>query len=217
MLDSKPLTLYQMSTNSTRSRLHRVESGVAYQRRGSLVFTDANYRALGEDAMDAKRRVVSYNSAFRKLGSLAFAIPEMNFSYIPTGNQVSIFWDGTNGSRRIRLHRKDDSFFTVPGGSVVITGLAPLTKYYGYPYWSVLDGICDIGWVVGTIGAPRILWSEPSDDAVRLQERQDREPLTYGPLTVETTSGGTGGAESPGGGGDRTNTGRGGRAGLNLE
>ncbi|HVB87446.1 MAG TPA: hypothetical protein VNK23_12370, partial [Candidatus Dormibacteraeota bacterium] len=68
------------------------------------------------------------------------------FTYVSTASSLTWSWSG------LSICRADGTATAIQNGSVGVTGLAPGTTYYFYPYWD--DGAGAIGWVAGASGAP---------------------------------------------------------------
>lgn len=112
-------------------------------------------------------------------GSFAPTITEAGFTFIATTDSVTIYYDGTNGSTRIKQSRLDGFNETLPAGQRTVTGLTPSDvgaatgpSYDLIAYYS--PGSCNISWVEGTAGTPAFCFpagSETVDDVTSAQIR----------------------------------------------
>lgn len=198
------MNLYAFGKPSITSRISRSERGDDYERRGFPVFPSGKFtRAPSGSVVNGRILAQSINP----VGNLATRVVEGLFTYTATDTSVSIYWDGSNSSQRFVLRRMDDTTFVVPGGSITIISLAHSTQYDLIPFWPLTG--CNIGWVLGETGAPRIAHIDVTAAELAESRRQDREALVETTITVATNTGGdtaagppsVGGSESGGSGG----------------
>ena len=99
------------------------------------------------------------------------------------------------------IARADGTTTTVANGSLTVSGLAPGTTYYFYPYWD--ETALTIGWVGGialSAGTPANGFSAKTNAAAQQQALQGRIPLSQGAMIAATTTSGTGGGSGGGSG-----------------
>jgi hypothetical protein len=142
--------LYKLQNSKTSERiLGRVrflEQGNLRLRRGSLGPITGPYSKIGNDTFDSVGNIDTTRTAVRKLGSVPPSNNTTGFAYTSTGNSITWYWDGTNGSKLIILRRADSTMQVIPSGSLTVSGLAPSTDYYFFPFWTP-NNKCTIGWV----------------------------------------------------------------------
>lgn len=203
--------LYSFTQPKLGNRVARLETGSQRTRRFGLQPSAGQYGRTPVDALDAfsKSQLATYNTAQSKFGSVAPTTNRSGFAYTATDHSISWFWDNTNGSMRIVLHRADKSVFVIPitGSGLTISGLTASTTYNFLPFWSPLQG-CTVGWVLGTVGTPQIAFTVANTtdnviapQAIIQQNYQDREPITAGFMSAATAAGGGSGGGGGGGGG----------------
>ena len=220
MTEGKPLLLYQFKLPSMASRVSRLERGEAYTRRGELVLPSGRFTRAPFGSVVDGRISTQY---IRPQGNLASRVVEGLFTYTATDTSVTLYWDGSNSSIRFVLRRMDGTVFVVPGGSLTISALSHSTQYDLIPFWPLTG--CNIGWVPGETGTPRIAHTEVTATELALAAREDRERLVESTVTIATNTGGdtatgppsTGGSFSGGGAGGGYGSRDGGHRGLNLE
>jgi hypothetical protein len=203
--------LYPGFTNTTppgQSRLERLETGTQRFQRGTVRPTSGSYARFPKNLLLTKQNTTQIlnlrTSAVQKKGSVGPASNTYGFAYVSTTTSITWYWDGTNASRVLVIHRADGSAFTVPTGRITITGLTANTNYYFLPFWNT-NNLCNIGWVQGTVGAPQIAFvladiSDPVNGPQYLMEQNEQanEALSGGFMLASTPVSGGGGG---GGGG----------------
>jgi len=195
------------SQDNTIYRLQRLETGAQRLRRGQLQTTTGAYARIPTDTLKTGSSIDLSHSTIRKVGSVPPTGNISGFAYVGGANSITWYWDGTNGSTVIVLHRSDKSIQVIPttGSGLQVTGLLGGTTYYFLPYW-LPNQKANVGWVQGTVGSPQIAFvladtkSVTSGSFYLLQQAlQDREPLTSGWMSAATGSSGGGGGGGGGG------------------
>lgn len=200
------MSIYDINSDEgrrMRTRMRRLENSAPYTRRSALVTSDSDFASVSRSALDSDLSISLTNDGIPKLGSLPPSIIAGNFAYVPTENSITWYWDATNGSNLLVIRRADNTNFTIPTGTLTVSGLTPNAQYYFYPFWSVTGARCsNVSWVIGDIGSPQFAFTTISTDALRQQTLQFREALSGGAMTASTTVAGTGtGTSAPAGGG----------------
>lgn len=200
---------FSTSGSPANSRLQRLETGAQRIQRGKLRPTSGVYQRLPKSALAPLKSGVQIlnlaTSAVRKVGAVPPQSNTYGFAYVSTTTSITWYWDGTNGSKVLVIHRTDGSTFTVPTGHLAITGLTLNTTYYFLPFWNT-NNLCNIGWVQGTAGSPQIALVLAdttnvitSPQYLMQQNSQANEPLTSSFMSAATTASGSGGGGgSPG-------------------
>jgi hypothetical protein len=197
------------SKSPLAGRLRRLETGAQRLQGNQVRFSAGGYRRLIADLMDEDQSISLVSSRIRKKGGVSVSGNTSGFAYTSTDSSITWYWDGTNGSHVIVIHRADGSHFTVPtGGSpLTISGLSASTTYYFLPFWDVRN-TCNIGWVPGTAGTPQIAFvandtTDPVNSQIYLvsQTTQSREALSGGYMSAITAGAGGSGGGTGGNGG----------------
>lgn len=200
------LYTFPQSESMLVTRLRRVEKTVPYLVRGNSVVSTAKVQGLTQDALGSTNTLDLASSSVSKIGSVPPAGVTGQFAAVTTTSSITWYWDGTNSSTPLIIWRADGTSEVMPRGSIAVTGLAAATTYYFLPYWSIYGG-CQIGWVIGTAGSPKIAFvlADTTDVTnaqyyLAQQALQAREPLAGTWMTQATTAAGTGGGTAGGGG-----------------
>lgn len=195
------------SQDNTIYRLQRLETGAQRLRGGQIQMTTGSYARIPINTLNTGSSVDLSLSTIRKVGSVPPSGNVSGFAFVGGANSITWYWDGTNGSTVIVLHRSDKSIQVIPttGSGLVVSGLAVTTKYYFLPYW-LPNQKANVGWVQGTVGSPQIAFVAADITSITKgsfylvqQSLQDREPLTSGFMSA--TTGSSGGGGDGGGGG----------------
>lgn len=195
------------SQDNMTYRLQRLETGAQRLRGGQIQMTSGSYARIPINTLKTGSAIDLSQSTIRKVGSVPPSGNVSGFAFTSTANSIKWYWDGTNGSTVIVLHRSDQSIQVIPttGSGLNVTGLAGGVTYYFLPYW-LPNQKANVGWVQGTVGTPQIAFvladvrSVTSGSFYLLQQSlQNREPLTAGYMTATTGSSGGGGGGGGGG------------------
>lgn len=201
------------------NRLRRLDDQVPYLLPGSgTAGSTSNYKVVPAGAVNEQNKLDLTNNSVLTLGALAPYTSIAGFGVTATTNSLTWYWDGTNGSVNLVIHRADGTSFSVPGGSITVTGLTANTWYGFLPYWTPYNQ-CQISWVQGDSGTPQIAFAggtgasfSPTATAASLaasmqtQITQTVEQLSTGFMTwqipnVGTNTGNNTGGTPIGGGG----------------
>lgn len=194
--------VYQFDSSSDLTvRVTRLERGEQYFRAGKLVTPSGKFAGIPHSLLDANNKIALV-SAVTIRGSIPPSGVLGAFSFTATTTSITIYWDGTNGSTKLKIIRPDKSVVQIPGSNLTISGLTANTTYGFLPFWSPFVN-CGVGFVVGDSGSPQFAFS-PSAQTVQngLQQFQvGREALSKGFVTWPTPNAGSSGPGSGGGGG----------------
>src|SRR5690242_20272221 len=133
------------SSSDLTTRVRRLERGEQYLRAGNLVTPSGSYAGVPTTLLDGNRIDLTSGDLVTK-GSIPPAGVVGNFGFTATTTSITAYWDGTNGSNKLRLIRADGSAVQIPTGSLTISGLSSNTLYGVLPYWSPFNN-CGIGWI----------------------------------------------------------------------
>lgn len=197
---------------SNVARVQRLETGAQRIQRGQLRPSAGSYVRLPVATLTTKinssQNLDLSKTAIGKRGGVSIHGGNGPFAYTSTTSSITWYWDGTHGSQIPVIQRADGSRVTLPiaGSGLTVTGLAANTTYYFLPFW-IVNNLCNIGWVQGTVGVPQIAFVlTDTNNAVTTsfyllqQSSEGNEPLTAGFMTAATTISGSGGGGAGGGG-----------------
>lgn len=192
------------SPDDISTRLRRLERGEQYLRAGSLVTPSGAFAGVPVSLLDGNRIDLTSTDLSTKGSIPPFGVVG-TFGYSATATSITIYWDGTNSSVKLRIIRADGSVVQIPTNSLTVSGLTAATSYGFLPFWSVFNN-CGIGFVKGDSGTPQFGFTLAARTVVASvqQAYQGREPLTPGFITFSTpasgTTTGTGGSGGTGSG-----------------
>lgn len=159
--------------------------------RGKVLPTTSDVRVLPTTGVDpSAKQILLASPAISVVGSFAPNVLSAAMSVLALQNQFTIYFDGTNGSKQIKLRRADGFSVTLPKGWLNVSGLTPGVPGGAAPAYDLLPyyipGACNVSWVAGVTGSPAFCWPTGTVDADSFlaQRRQGREALTDGPITV---------------------------------
>lgn len=114
------------------------------------------------------------------------------FTYASTTSSITWTWTA------LAILRADGTQTQIADGSLTVSGLAPATTYFFYPYWDETQFV--LTFVAGGAGTPANAQAAKTIAAAQQQALQGRIPLSAGAMTAATTSSGTGGGSGGGSG-----------------
>ncbi len=192
-------------------RLQRLETGAQRYQRTVLRPTSGAYTRLPVTGLVGagrlQQKISLTNSGVQKKGSIPPNGNTYGFAYTSTATSITWYWNGTNGSTGIVIHRADGSNFTVPtaGSGFTVSGLTANTTYYFLPFWNTVQNSCNIGWVPGTTGTPQVAFVAADTSNVTTssyyliqQNLQGNEALSAGYMSAMTPASGSGGGGAGG-------------------
>lgn len=158
--------------------------------KGDVLPSPSNYRPIPAQTLDKlMQSIILASGPIALAGSFAENITDGGFRHTPGFGSTDIYYDGTHESRIIKQRRSDGFVEPLPPGKVTIAFLpegqagAPGPIFYVWPFFT--PGTCNIGWVMGDVGEPRIAHLTPLADAAAQQRIRGREPLSDGPLLIQ--------------------------------
>lgn len=148
---------------------------------GGAVTPDVETIKLGSAAVEVR-------------GSFAPTVTDAGFTYIAGTDNVTIYYDGTNGSKRIKQRRRNGYNETLPAGFLHVANLNPSAEgalvgpsYDLIPFY--IPGSCAIGWVgPGDSGTPTFCFSHDyrpvTLDDINKASIRGREPIAASVITI---------------------------------
>lgn len=191
------------------ARLNRVEGAIPYIRGARQVFSGSAVKAPSSSGVNpianssSASGTISPTSGLQAVGNVFPPVVQGQFGFSATPSSITLYWDGTNGSQVFAIKRADGSNYTVPGGSMTITGLSPLTQYGFLPY-NKLSSQTQLSFSLGDAGMPQFAFSPSASPPLIAQANQNQsmavnESVTNSFIYFSTPSSGiNAGAGTPG-------------------
>lgn len=160
--------------------------------KGEVLPTTSDYRVGPSGLFTPNDNQVNLAStAISLAGSFAPTVTDAGFTYVPGTDRVTVFYDGTNNSKRIKQRRADGYAETLPGGSLTIQGLTPSAAGAAQgPTYGLLcyytPGSCQLSWIVGNAGSPQFAFAGGivTADALAAQRSRGREMISDGAMLI---------------------------------
>lgn len=190
------------SPDDLGTRITRLERGRQYLRAGSLVSPSGNFQSVPNGIID-QNDLINLVAGVSLVGSVPPNGVVGNFGFTATTTSITIYWDGTNGSTKLKIIRADGTAVQIPANNMTVSGLTLSTTYGFLPFWGVFNN-CGVGFVKGDSGTPQFAFTAAGQTVatVTQQSLAGREALSSGFITYATpstgTSGGTGTGSRPG-------------------
>jgi hypothetical protein len=183
------------------SQLKRVSGTVPYLRRTNQVASTSPVKSPADTAVNQVAGGSQYSGTISSSQGLQLAgnnylfYVHGNFGFTSTPNSITIYWDGTNGSMIFAIKRVDGTSFTVPKGTLTISGLAADTQY-GFLPFNCLSNQNNLSFCAGDAGTPRFAFSptvssELKATANQTQNLSSNEAITKSFIYYSTAATGT--------------------------
>lgn len=198
-----PDSIFQVKTGQAmmNARLNRVEGSIPYIRRATQVYSTSKVKAPSQGSVESTASNIQYSGQIKPaVGIVAVgnAFPftiQGNFGFTATANSITLYWDGTNGSKIFVIKRTDGTSFTVPSGSMTVTGLQP-SMVYGFLPYNKTTSQANLSFTVGDAGTPMFAFSPAAPPefiaaANQNQDMSDNESITQNLIYYSTVAAGT--------------------------
>lgn len=181
-------------SNTDNARLSRVEEALPKQVAGRPTFSSSTLAVPGSNTFQSSGNIAP--TGITATGSTFAFVVQGNFGFTSTGTAITIYWDGTNGSKLMTIRRADGSSYPIPGGSMTVSGLTSGTAYGFSPFVATAQPSM-LSFVQGDSGSPMFAFSPAaSPDLVSTASQTQRlttnESITVGPITFTASPGGSG-------------------------
>lgn len=188
------------SSDDVGVRVRRLERGRQTMKAGQLVTPSGQYSAVPSSVL-ISNQIDLASTGVTTNGSIPPTGFSGSFGFTATSSSITIYWDGTNGSKLFQRLGTDGSITQIAGSSMTISGLASVTTYGFLAFYSAYNN-CGFGWVMGDSGTPKFAFTAAAQTATNSMQQAllGREPVTTGFITYSTTA--TGSSSGPGGGGN---------------
>ena len=163
----------QLSTTDD-ARLSRLEAGYPTSIAGRVTFSPSSLAVPATGSVLPSGAIAP--TGIQATGSTFAFVVQGNFGFTSDGNSITIYWDGSNGSKLLAIRRADGSNYSVTAGSMTIGGLTAGTQYGFSPFVAIAQPQ-NLSFVQGDIGTPGFAFS-PSADATLISSASRTQRLT---------------------------------------
>lgn len=158
------------------SQIKRTSGAIPYLRRTIQVASTSPVKAPGAGGVNPVStspgsRQVNPNLGIQNIGNAFPFYTQGKFGFSATANSITIYWDGTNGSIPFTMKRVDGTSFSIPKGTLTITGLVAAT-IYGFLPFNCLTNQDALSFCTGDVGTPRFAFSPSASDELKAQKNQ---------------------------------------------
>ena len=196
-------------TSMLNARIARTEGAIPYIRRANQVFSGSPVKAPSRNSVNPVNSgsqasgTINPDTGIANVGNAFPFVIQGQFGFTSDANSITLFWDGTNGSKIFAVKRVDGTNYTIPSGSMTIGGLQPGTLYGFLPY-NKLTSQNQLSFTIGDAGVPQFAFSPNASPDLIAQANQNQslasnESVTNSFVYYSTTAAGTStGVATPG-------------------
>jgi hypothetical protein len=176
------------------TRLSRLEEAYPKSRSGAVTFSTSSLAVPATGSVTSSGTIAP--TGITATGSTFAFTVEGNFAFTSDGTSIKIYWDGTNGSKLMKILRADGSNFSIAAGSKTIAGLTSNTQY-GFAAFISVAQPNHLSFAKGNKGTPKFAFSptataEQKSTAKRTLRLTTNERITEGFITFTANPGASG-------------------------
>lgn len=176
------------------ARLSRLEAGFPTKVAGQVTFSNSSQAVPGASTVMPSGQVAP--TGITATGSTFAFVVQGNFAFTSTGSAITIYWDGSNGSKLLAIRRADGSNYSILAGSMTIGGLTPGVQY-GLSSFVAIAQPDHLSFVQGDAGTPEFAFSPSAtpamiSEASRTQRLTTNERITEGLIFFTANVGASG-------------------------
>lgn len=181
-------------SNTDDARLSRLEAAFPATIAGQVTFSNSTLAVPGAHAVTASGLIAPTGT--QATGSTFAFVVQGNFSFTSNGSSITIFWNGSNGSKLLAIRRADGSNYSVSAGSMTIGGLTAGTQY-GFSPFVAISQPQNLSFSQGDAGTPKFAFSPAASPllistASRTQRLTTNERITEGLIFFTANIGASG-------------------------
>ena len=141
----------QLSTTDD-ARVSRLEAGYPTSVAGRLTFSNSSLAVPATGSVLASGAIAP--TGIQATGSTFAFVIQGNLSFTSDGGSITIYWDGSNGSKLMTIRRADGSNYSITSGSMRVGGLIPGVQY-GFSSFVSIAQPQNLSFVQGDSGSPK--------------------------------------------------------------
>lgn len=181
-------------SNTDDARLSRIEAALPSKVAGRVTFSPSSLSVPGSNTVQSSGNIAP--TGVTATGSTFAFVVQGNFAFTSSGNAITIYWDGSNGSKLLAIRRADGSNFSITAGSMTVSDLTPGTLY-GFSAFVAIAQPSMLSFVQGDAGTHQFAFSPAATpaqvaEASRTQRLTTNESITVGPITFTANPGASG-------------------------
>ena len=183
----------QLSTTDD-ARLSRLEAGYPTTVAGRPTFSNSSLAVPATASVLTSGAIAP--TGIQATGSTFAFVIQGNLAFTSDGSSITIYWDGSNGSKLMTVRRADGSNFSITAGSMRIGGLTAGVQY-GFSSFVSIAQPQSLSFVQGDSGSPKFAFSPSASPALisaasRTQRLTTNERITEGLIFFTAAVGGSG-------------------------
>lgn len=181
-------------SNTDDARISRLEAGFPSTVAGKVTFSSSSLAVPNTNSVTSSGVIAP--TGIQATGSTFAFTVQGNFGFTSDGSSITIYWDGTNGSKLLAIRRADDSNFSISPGSLRVAGLTSGVQY-GFASYIAIAQPNSLSFVKGDAGTPKFTFSPAASpdlltNALRTQRATVNERITEGMISFTCSAGGSG-------------------------
>lgn len=181
-------------SNTDDARLSRLEAGYPATVFGRQTFSNSSLAVPAKGATTSSGVIAP--TGIQATGSTFAFVVQGNFAFTSSGTAITIYWDGSNGSKLLAIRRADGSNYSITAASMTIGGLTAGVQY-GFSAFVAIAQPSKLSFASGDIGAPKFAFSPSATPllvsaASRTQRLTTNERITEGPIFFTANIGASG-------------------------
>lgn len=181
-------------SNTDDARISRLEAGFPASVAGRVTFSNSALAVPATSSVLPSGIVAP--TGIQATGSTFAFVVQGNYSFTSTGTSITIYWDGSNGSKLLAIRRADGSNYSILAGSMTIGGLTAGIQY-GFSSFVSIAQPQHLSFVQGDAGQPEFAFSPAADpglisSASRTQRLTTNERITEGLIFFTANVGASG-------------------------
>lgn len=164
------------------ARISRVEAALPKKVAGNVLYSASTLSVPGSSVVQSSGNIAP--TGITATGSTFAFVVQGNFGFTSNGSSITIYWDGTNGSKLLAIRRADGSNYSITAGSMTISGLTAGVQY-GFSSFVCIAQPAMLSFVQGDAGTPQFAFSPAAtpamiSEASRTQRLTTNERITEG-------------------------------------
>ena len=169
-------------SNTDDARVSRLEAGFPSSIAGRVTYSNSSLAVPSTNSVLPSGAIAP--TGIQATGSTFAFVVQGNYAFTSDGTSITIYWDGSNGSKLLAIRRADGSNYSITAGSMKIGGLTTGVQY-GFSSFIAIPQPAHLSFVQGDAGSPGFAFSPAATPALissasRTQRLTTNERITEG-------------------------------------